>query len=158
MQAGLIKVGLVLAGSIIAVAAGFHYGKGAKEIERVEVKGETVIQWKDRIVTHEVIKTVQPDGTVTEVVRDTSRDTEQNSKETSSSIAESVKSRASKYTLGLYAGPVSAKDGFKEGVTSYDYKRDWQLEGSIRIFSAVWGSVLVSPFNKSLALGVRLEF
>ncbi len=98
----------IAAGLIILIGVfggGFYAGKGQTRVEIqekvVRVEGESKTVYKDRIVT--VTKTVQPDGTTTEV---TKTEEKEGSKETRTTSDEKDRKTVttpilSKYSLGL---------------------------------------------------------
>jgi hypothetical protein len=128
-----------------AFAGGLYLGRGQREVVTVEKKGEERLVYKDKIVT--VIRTVRPDGTVTEETRTEDRSGTKSSSTTDRSVA--TKSQ-SKYRLGVkywkdYADPLNfnpIKD--VEGIAGLRLLGPVHLELGIR--------------KDSAAIGLSLEF
>ena len=136
---------IVLVLVLAAAGIGFYYGRGDKQIEIHEIKGETHVEFRDRIVT--VTKTIQKDGTVIETTK-----TEEINRETDIKVVE----KDSKST------PVTSKYSLSLGITSltglaspYD-PSNYYVGAGTRVFGPVWleGSV---RGDKSITLGIRYE-
>lgn len=155
---------IAIAGAMLLVAFGGGYlYRGDPEpvvqvVEReklveVQVKGETTVEVRDRIVT--VVRTVKPDGTVTEKTRTEEKD--QSSKEV---VTEAVRVQertsttlpmaASRYSLGIgYRGQLPIRP------PTY---QDLLVTGGYRISSSpVWLEFGVTG-RRELVLGLRLEW
>lgn len=129
---------------------GYYLGRGQKEIQVVEKEGKTVIQYKDRIVT--VIRTVKPDGTVTEITKteEKSRDTEIDTRSTSTD----TKSLASNYSLGVkYWLPISV-----DIINPSQYSLGGlEVTGGYRLVGDSWLDLGVK-LDRSVALGLSVKF
>lgn len=98
-------IGASIVGAIFY--AGYHLGAGQVITNIERIKGETEIVYKDRIVT--VIKTVQPDGTVTETTKtEDSSKTEKSKTDGSKTV---VSAARMKYSLGLFTIPKIIREG-----------------------------------------------
>lgn len=139
------QIGLVTVLLAAAFAGGLYLGRGQREVVTVEKKGEERLVYKDKIIT--VIRTVKPDGTVTEETRTEDRSGTKSSSTTDRSVA--TKSQ-SKYRLGFkywkdYSDPLNfqpSKD--VEGIAGLRLLGPVHLELGVR--------------KDSASIGLSLEF
>lgn len=127
---------------------GYYLGRGKREVITVEKTGETHTVYRDRIVT--VMKTVHPDGTVTEITK-----TEDKSGGTDSIThdkSNQTRSLASNYSIGL-----KYWQRYADGIVPAprDLGRYEAVVGR-RIIGDMWVDLGVR--KEEAALGVRLEF
>jgi len=163
------KVGIGLVTMLLIFLAGFWTGKGQKEIEvqyqdRVvekEVKGETQIVYKDRVVT--VTKTVKPDGTTTETTRteekskDETKTTEKTevAKEESGNRTETPVS--SNYSLGVsYVAVIRSYNDLLPGLSPS--VSNIQITAGRRLLGDLWLDIGVAPVGGVYSLGVSFKF
>lgn len=148
-----VLLGLMVAGAIFL--GGFYTGKGDKQVEIQEkivtVKGETQVVVRDRIVT--VTKTLKPDGTVVETTK-----TEEKQKDTTTKTTEKDKSTnvatrpvLSRYSLGLFGS-------MKLDKLSELPKPQLGVSAGIRTVGEVWLKSYVVPADKSIAMGIEIQF
>jgi hypothetical protein len=129
----------------VAFAGGLYLGRGQREVVTIEKKGEERLVYKDKIVT--VIRTVKPDGTVSEETRTEDRSGTKSSSTTDRSVA--IKSQ-SKYRLGVkywkdYSDPLN-----------FNPVKDVEGIAGLRLFGPVHLEVGVR--KDSAAIGLSLEF
>lgn len=142
---------------VVVGLVGYYLGQGQVEIQTVErvitKEGESRVEYKDRIVT--VIRTVKPDGTVTETTKteDKSGTKEKKSSETATDKERIVTPVLAKYSLGLRYWNKVALDSLVKPSLEYD-----RLEVSVghRVWGGLWADVGYRLDN-SLSLGIRLE-
>ena len=169
------KIGAALLLALALLGSGYYLGKGhvqtqtifqdrviEKRVE-VQVKGETQIQFRDRIVT--VTRTVKPDGTVQEQTR-----TEEKAKDTSQLVTQQETTHElehvvavekiqipvpqAEYSLGLrYRGP--ALNG--QGLAGYrpDY-RSLEITAARRILGPIFLDAGLSG-RMEVSLGIRID-
>jgi hypothetical protein len=147
--------------AILALAlfvAGFYTGKGQKEIEIqekvVQIKGETQVLIKDRIVT--VTKVVRPDGTVEEITRTEDKDRKETSRseEIAKEKSKVTRSIASQYSLGLkYWVPNSdiLDVGRVRDINNYEVQVGRRLVGEVWLQGGY-------RFDKQVSIGLQLQF
>jgi hypothetical protein len=167
----------LLAAALLALSlfgAGWWTGRGQKEVviqDRIVVQEkqvvvhdkaevQTVVQWKDRIVT--VTRTVTKNGTVTETTKTEDKakekqqekavthDSTEKQKSTDTAHTESSKPSLPNYSIGLGYRPVSY-----DSLRSYSYKFT-ELRAGVRVLGPVFGEVGVSG-TKQVSIGVRID-
>lgn len=161
---------LVIAFSAVFYA-GWNYGKGnvVHDVQtvtvekRVEVQGETKVEYRDRIVT--VTKTVLKDGTTTETTK-----TEEKAKETSHETVEhSITDSTSKESKNGPAAPVQVGDRYSLGlryqpapssIRSVTTARDPYAIGlqlGRRVIGPVWVDVGITG-HRDVSIGIRIDW
>lgn len=147
------KIGLALIVLIGAFGGGYYYGSGNVITNTVTVKGDTVTQTVDHVVTQIVEK--KPDGTVT-----TTTKTEEVAAHT-----ETKESQTATQTVPASVG-ASYKVGAEYWANSVNSLGDWNRPDnysvylSRRMVGPLWGDVQVRPTGsqKSVALGLSVEW
>lgn len=146
----LLIATVVLLGSFLG---GFYYGKGQNQVEIQEKvitkEGESKVEYKDRIVT--VIKTVQPDGTVTET---TKTEEKAGTKETKTQVSENDKDTKITPVLSRYSLGVVAAKRWDQNLLSTP---DWGATAGLRVLGEVWVKATVVPAQKTALLGVEIQ-
>ena len=161
------RLGLALVALLTAFLGGLWTGKGQvrtvvqykDKIVEKEVKGDTEIQWKDRIVI--VTHTIYKDGTVQDTTTTKSDNkTEQKHEDLveKDDTKESIKVTtpdADNYEVGiaykaLLPGYVPGLDTTSEARTSVTVGR--------RLFGDVWVTGEVAPITKEVSIGLSVHF
>lgn len=134
-----------------AFAAGIRWGSTTQVIEK-EVKGDTVTVVKDRIVT--VIRTVHPDGTVTETTKTEEKDKTKKKKETKTEPVVISKPK-SKYSVGYVLRPHwprGEKDLLPGPAISHGVSVGYNL------LDPLWLKFGIIPSDKIYTLGLEVQF
>ena len=132
-----------IGGMLLVAGVAYWYGTTKAKVVTQEGESHTIV--KDRVVT--VIKTVKPDGTVTETT--TTADHSQNNSEShSSALSEKV---LAGWALGVHYRPDLGN------VLTHQWNA-WELEGSRRLLGPTWISATVNPLRREISLGIRYEF
>lgn len=137
---------------LLAISFFLGYKKGSGNVITVtkEIKGETQIQYKDRIVT--VTKIIRPDGTIEETTKTEDKSKSTTKKETQKDVA--VTPAKDKYSLGLITSPHVERDGMSvrkvkllPGVTAgYNLGND------------IWVKFGTVPADSIYVMGIEITF
>lgn len=144
---------------LLAFAGGAYYGRSSTTpvvttVDRVITQeGETKTVYVDRIVT--VTKTVQKDGTTTEVTRteDKSKNTDKHTEVTSDTkqVTSSPGSVGAEYTVGV---------AYRAALDDASYipsLNNLELLGTKRLAGPLLLNVEVAPVRKEIAVGLSIE-
>lgn len=136
---------------------GFYVGKGQSSVEVQEKvviqKGETVFQYRDRVVT--VTRVVKPDGTIEETTRTEDKEGKKEEKTASNEKNKATVSTPilSKYSLGLkYWAPIT--DTYSMDTRD---KNRYEVTAGYRVMGEIWitGGYRL---DKQASIGLQLQF
>jgi len=154
------KIKLIV-GTLLAIAlflAGARFGSRTDVVEKVvekkvEVKGETVTVFKDRIIT--VTKIVRPDGTTEETTKTEERDKTKKKKETTTDSGRIVVYHVPKYSIGYTLRPKwpNIKDA---PLSSETYSHG--ITAGYNLGYNIWLKAGAIPSDKIYTLGVEYQF
>ena len=142
-----IKWALIVLLLVGAFVAGTKWGSVNTTVVK-EVKGETKVVYKDRIVT--VTKIVRPDGTTEETTKTEEKEGSKKSKN-SDTVAQVYRP---KYSLGLIASSHVERDGLS-------IRRVTLLPGvtaGYNIFNNTWVKFSTVPADNIYTLGIEIHF
>lgn len=131
---------------VAAGAAGFYTGKGRKEVQIVEKKGETITKVVTRTVT--VTKTVRPDGTVEEKTETKDRTKDETEKVVNKDTT--TKPMGTDYSLGVRYRVSSFASVLAPG------PQNFEAEVGRRVLGDIW--VTGGAGLGGITLGVRYDF
>lgn len=143
----------------VAAGTGYYYGRGNKQVEVrekiVTVKGETITQYKDRIVT--VTRVVRPDGTTEETTRteDKQGSSEQRTTEKKKDTDTATTSIARSYSLGLkYRTRLSDIPDIQQAGRD---RNNYEMTAGYRLMGDVWIQSGLQ-LDGSVSLGVAYQW
>lgn len=131
---------IILIGILGAVFTGGYFYRDSQQSKQAEK-----LIYKDRIVT--VTKTIKPDGTI---ISETKTEDKIGASSKKQTTPVQVKALLPKYSLGIFA--VKNYDRLKLEKPDYAFSAGYRLIGNLFLEG------LLVPAQKSLAIGLRIDF